>query len=242
VISFGTLRTTADHYLELELSADLRQAMASKQTRPLDTRVYYSLASPTSRRLYRYLDYRRYGGDGGRTARSTVAFRLEQLAQELPIDRTHPSHIRQTLERAHDDLVAAGVVRSVVYEPRVPEGRRRPEWFVAYRLADPDVVALPARPAPRSPVVAVADRAPATTDGFGPGRLAILVQDILEVLHAERSVAFYTKAAKALGQEATYNVLGGVKQSIREGVPIDVARKIFTVTARRRAEDVGVAL
>jgi hypothetical protein len=72
-----------------------------------------------------------------------------------------------------------------------------------------------------------------------PDELRELVEACLGVLRDDRSLAFYTKCAKVLGREAFLNILGGVRQMIQEGSPLELARKTFTATAKRRAQAMG---
>lgn len=78
----------------------------------LDTAFYFGLRSSLARRLYRYLDKKRYDGK--------VAFRigLKKLAfEKLGMSRSYyPSHIKQELQRAHTELLAQGFLRQIEYE------------------------------------------------------------------------------------------------------------------------------
>ncbi len=103
----------------------------------------------------------------GDAAQATFALTLAQLAAELPVDRTSPSHIERTLDPAHAQLVACGFLREAMYEDRLVAGKKRAEVWVRYAFADAlgapavgaAVGAPPARagddapPAPRSPHV-----------------------------------------------------------------------------------------
>ncbi len=78
----------------------------------LDTAFYFSLQSNLSRRLYRYLDKKRYDGKG--------AYRigLKKLAfEKLGMSRNYyPSHIKQELARANAELLEAGFLEDFAYE------------------------------------------------------------------------------------------------------------------------------
>lgn len=78
----------------------------------LDTAFYFSLQSNLSRRLYRYLDKKRYDGKG--------AYRigLKKLAfEKLGMSRNYyPSHIKQELARANAELLESGFLEGVEYE------------------------------------------------------------------------------------------------------------------------------
>jgi hypothetical protein len=77
----------------------------------LDTAFFFGLRSSVSRRLYRYLDKKRYDGkDSFRIGVKKLAF------EKLGMSRTYyPSHIKQELKRAHDELVESGFLSTVEY-------------------------------------------------------------------------------------------------------------------------------
>lgn len=87
------------------------RSMRAGNIKQLDTAFYFSLRSNLSRRLYRYLDKKRYDGKG------TFRIGMRKLAfEKLGMSRNYyPSHIRQELQRAHEELTAAGFLRKVHY-------------------------------------------------------------------------------------------------------------------------------
>jgi len=78
----------------------------------LDTAFWFSLRSSIARRLYRYLDKKRYDGK--------EAYRIGLLKlgyDKLGMPRSYyPSHIKQKLKGAHDELLQAGFLEAVEYE------------------------------------------------------------------------------------------------------------------------------
>jgi plasmid replication initiation protein len=94
----------------------------------LDTGMYFSLSTPLARRLFRYLDKKRYDG------KATYRMKLSKLAfEKLGMSRNYyPSQIKRELRRAHDELIAKGFVREVTYyRPK----RRNSEELVIYTFA-----------------------------------------------------------------------------------------------------------
>jgi len=94
----------------------------------LDTNLYFSLSTPLARRLFRYLDKKRYDG------KATYRMRLTRLAfEKLGMSRNYyPSQIKRELKRAHDELIARSFLREVsYYRPR----RRGAEEVVVYTFA-----------------------------------------------------------------------------------------------------------
>lgn len=94
----------------------------------LDTELYFSLKTPLARRLFRYLDKKRYDG------KATYRIRLKKLAfEKLGMSRNYyPSQIKRELERAHEELKEKGCIKDFsYYEPK----RRGAEELVIYRFA-----------------------------------------------------------------------------------------------------------
>jgi len=83
----------------------------------LDTAFFFGLRSSISRRLFRYLDKKRYDG------KATFRIRIKKLAfEKLGMSRNYyPSHIKQELKRAHDELLETGFLTRIDYEK--PKGR-----------------------------------------------------------------------------------------------------------------------
>jgi len=235
-VKFG-LRRDGDESktaVRIRFSEELAQSIAEGQFRLLDVGRYFALETPTAKRLFRYLDVRRWRGH---ERLSELAFPIRQLADELPIDRTSPSHIKRTLEPAHEQLVASGYLAAAQFEERYQQGKKRPTWWATYRFADAS--ALPVEPRQ--------DRAsdlskPDIGNGPGPDYIRDTVGDILEVLRDEHSIAFYAKCAKLLPEAMLRNILGGVKQMRDEGATLELARKTFTATAKKRAQAIGITL
>lgn len=94
----------------------------------LDTQIYFSLNTPLARRLFRYLDKKRYDG------KATYRIKLKKLAfEKLGMSRNYyPSQIKRELKRAHDELLEKDFLRKFeYYQPR----RRGSEELVVYRFA-----------------------------------------------------------------------------------------------------------
>lgn len=218
--------------VEVEFSRAIAESIARGHFRLLNVAAYFAIETPTARRLYRFLDARRWRGAESFPTYST---RLRDLARDLPIDRAAPSHIRRTLDPAHEQLIAHGFLAAAEYEDRPVPGRRRPDPWVIYTFA-------PAEPAPaaaRHAQPAVPRHRDPRED---PDYVGERVREILALLRDEHSAGFYAKCAKAFDRDALDNLVGGVRQAIREGLSLDLARKTFTATAKARAKATGVKL
>ena len=212
----------------VRFSEDVAESIAAGNFRLLDAAEYFALETPTAKRLFRYLDYRRWRGP---ERQPEFAIALTQLAAELPIDRSSPSHIKRTLDPAHALLVARGFLTAAEYDDRPVPGKKRPDVWVRYRFADP------ALPAP-TPVVT-----PSTSsERRDADYVRDLVAEILGTLRDGHSAPFYVKVAATVPEEIVRNVLGGVREAIRDGVSLESARKMFTSAVRARAKAAGLAL
>ena len=212
--------------VEVRFSEEIASSIAEGNFRLLDTSAYFALQGPTARRLYRYLDYRRWRGT---ERQDEVSFSLKTLAAELPIERSSPSHIKRTLDPAHAELIAAGLLASAEYEDRPVAGKKRPEVWVGYVFAEPEppLLDLPKLEAPKA----------AEEKNVGE-----LVREILDLLGDPHSTGFYVQAVKALPEEMLRGLIGGVRESMREGASVEQGRRFFVTGVRARAKAAGIAL
>ena len=97
----------------------------------LDAAFFFGLKSALSRRLYRYLDKKRYDG------KPVFRIGLRKLAfEKLGMSRNYfPSNIKQELARAHRELTEKGFLRSAEYQSRSGNaGAGKTDDLVAYRF------------------------------------------------------------------------------------------------------------
>lgn len=215
--------------LAISFHRHIADSIAAGNFRLLNVGLYFALDTPTARKLYRLLDVRRWRGTEQMPA---LSLSLRELADKLPIDREAPSHIKRTLKPAHAELVDCGYLTAAEYEERQVMGKKRPAWWVTYHFADT---------LPRLGGAEARTDAP-TDPKADPDYLSEMVGRILAVLRDPHSTAFYVKCAKAFDRDALLNILGGVQQGITEGMGLDVARKTFTATAKKRASALGLTL
>lgn len=236
-VKFGMRRDgdEARTAVRVRFSEELAASIAAGQFRLLDTARYFALPTPTAKRLFRYLDVRRYRGP---ERLYDLRFPLRQLAEELPIDQEAPSHIKRTLAPAHEALIASGYLTSADFEAQHLPGKRRPVWVAHYTFPR-EAPALPPGLAELAPV----PPAPRRAETDDPEELARCVSDLLAVLRDERSHAFYLKCAKTLPHDMLRGIVGDLKDSLRTGsVSLESARKMFTAAAKARARSMGLDL
>lgn len=221
---------TARTAVVVELSRPIADSIARGHFRLLDVAAYFALPSPTARRLYRYLDARRWRGA---EPMETITLPLRQLAEELPIDRVAPSHLKRTLRPAHEQLLACGFLVEARYDERPRQGKRRPEIWVVYTFGAVEAAVLPG---------AVGCSVLPRDRRDDPAYLRVRVGELLALLQDAHSTAFYVRCAKAFDPGALDNLVGGVRQALREGLSLALARKTFTAAAKARASATAVRL
>jgi len=117
-----------DRDLEYNLLFPSRWYLQSRRhfyTKPLDIALYRSLRLPTAKKLYRWLDKRRY------PRRRVLVISLAELTQALPLAPGYASFLKKVLDKAHAELLAHGYLERATYT-RTAGGH---DWKVTYLLA-----------------------------------------------------------------------------------------------------------
>lgn len=132
--------------------------MRAGYVKNLDVQFYLSLSSSISRRLYRYLDKKRYDG------KLTFSIGLDRLAFErLGMPRNYYlSEVKRKLTRPHEELKDHGFLVSATFEKMKAGGEK-----VTYAFPGPS------KPAPeerRAPLALPPAGDPPAPDGARPGR------------------------------------------------------------------------
>jgi hypothetical protein len=103
-------RAAAPHLSFVEMSAFFHQSVAvANYIKDLNLGVYYGLALPISKRLFRYLDKNRY-------KKTRYEETVMRMAGKLPLAYTYPSQVKQKLARAHEELLRHGYLTRVTYD------------------------------------------------------------------------------------------------------------------------------
>jgi Replication initiator protein A len=118
-------RAASPHLSFVEMSAFFHQSVAvANYIKDLNLGIYYSLALPISKRLFRYLDKNRY-------KKSRYEEAVMRMASKLPLTYAYPSQVKQKLARAHEELLRHGYLARVTYDVT-----REGEDKVIYDFAD----------------------------------------------------------------------------------------------------------
>jgi phosphoglycolate phosphatase-like HAD superfamily hydrolase len=118
-------RAASPHLSFVEMSEFFYRSVAvANYIKDLDLGIYYTLALPISKRLFRYLDKNRYKK---RRYEETVM----RMAYKLPLTYAYPSQVKQKLAPAHEELLRHGYLTRVAYDVT-----REGEEKVIYEFAD----------------------------------------------------------------------------------------------------------
>jgi plasmid replication initiation protein len=118
-------RAASPHLSFFEMSEFFYRSVAvANYIKDLDLGIYYTLALPISKRLFRYLDKNRYKK---RRYEETVM----RMAYKLPLTYAYPSQVKQKLAPAHEELLRRGYLTRVTYDMT-----REGEEKVVYEFAD----------------------------------------------------------------------------------------------------------
>jgi hypothetical protein len=118
-------RAALPHLSFVEMSAFFHQSVAvANYIKDLNLGIYYGLALPISKRLFRYLDKNRY-------KKSRYEETLMRMAYKLPLTYAYPSQVKQKLAPAHEELLRHGYLTNVTYDVT-----REGEEKVIYVFAD----------------------------------------------------------------------------------------------------------
>jgi hypothetical protein len=118
-------RAASPHLSFVEMSAFFHQSVAvANYIKDLNLGIYYGLALPISKRLFRYLDKNRY-------KKSRYEETVMRMASKLPLTYAYPSQVKQKLARAHEELLRHGYLANVTYDLT-----REGEDKVIYDFAD----------------------------------------------------------------------------------------------------------
>ncbi len=118
-------RAASPHLSFVEMSVFFHQSVAvANYIKDLNLGIYYGLALPISKRLFRYLDKNRY-------KKSRYEETLMRMAYKLPLTYAYPSQVKQKLAPAHEELLRHGYLTNVTYDVT-----REGEEKVIYEFAD----------------------------------------------------------------------------------------------------------
>lgn len=255
-------RNTATFRLSLEVARAL-----VRHSRLLNTRELYRLRSPAARRLYRLLEAERFNRD--RQGADTLTLTLAEIRDRMPLAPTKPAHLKRTLDPAHKELYAAGLLTAEPgYATSKQFGSRAPIVSILYRFP---VRGSSGVPAAHSEAISAAGTAPIVgtsppaETAFTREQLANLVggtadpsvhpvsdltwwvREIERATGDTRSSGFYKQVVEAFAQAGQLNALEFVLRGVErdgdaQGAPSKARGIAFTIRIKTRAQELGVKL
>jgi len=206
-LPFGYIRASEFFY----------QSIKGGYLKDLDFRFYLSLPTPLSKKLYRYLDKKRYLGD-------TFIMELYKFAKKMGLliggsDKYYPSKVKQVLNPALIELKNKGFLKSYAYQP-ASDGKNTNLVFSFNQL----------------PAKKHSER---LTDD---PQIEYLTEQILEVCQDRHSLPFYQKIAQLLPESTIHRALSETKMYLRSGEVRKSPGALFTSLVKKYAQDLGVEL
>jgi len=209
-IPFGYIRASEFFY----------QSVKNGYLKDIDLKFYLSLPTPLTKRLYRYLDKKRYRREAFTMQLFKFAKKIGLMAGSL--EKYYPSQLKQVLNPAFNDLQDKGFLKNYTYQ-KTSDGKSEKILFVfnqlpqvAYHTEDEDHWTKP------------------------------LIEDILSVTGADHSKAWYTKAIRILGPEGSrsfiYLALSLTRDASHQGGIKTTKDQYFISTLKRICQENGIFL
>ena len=196
------------------------QSVKSGYLKDIDLKFYLSLHTPLTKRLYRYLDKKRYHNASFSMELYKFAHKIGLMAGSL--EKYYPSKLKQILNPALDELKTKGFLKTYTYQ-KTSDGKSEKVVFVFSQLP--------------APTYRLTEDDP---------QIEILIQDILNFTGAEHSRAWYTKIIRILGPETAtrfvYLALSYAKDADHRGEIKTTKDQYFISTLKRLCKESGITL
>lgn len=197
------------------------QSVKAGYLKDVDLHFYLSLPNPLTRRLYRYLDKKRYHG-------MTFSMELYKFAGKIGLltssrEKYFPSKLKQILNPALDELREKLFLKSYSYQKTADQKNTKIVFLFkeglskkAYRTSKEDA-----------------------KDGY---EIECLAEDILAVCQDKGSIEFYKKVARLLPPNTVYRAISEVKEVRDLGVIKKSKGALFTSLIKKYAAEQGIKL
>jgi len=209
-IPFGYIRASEFFY----------QSVRNGYLKDIDLKFYLSLPTPLTKRLYRYLDKKRY-------RRGAFTMELFKFAKKIglmagSLEKYYPSQLKQVLTPAFNELQGRGFLKDYTYQ-KTSDGKSEKILFIFSQL--PQVAYQP-------------DEENYWTKP--------LIEDIISVTAAEHSKPWYTKVIRILGPEGSrsfiYQALSLTRDALHRGEIKTTRDQYFISTLKRICNEGGISL
>ena len=195
----------------IKASGFFYESILKGNLKDLNLSLYIRLPNPLSRRLYRYLDKKRYYG-------KSFTMNVRRLAGKLgftpqAVEKYRPAKLRQLLIPALVSLQKENFIERYSFEPG-KEGEKLKVFFIRAGEAQTQVLQEKGEGVPNS-------------EG------AYLVEEILSFTQDEHSRPYYAKIVSELGIQRVYAILSESRQADKEGKIKTTKARYFTDLAER---------
>jgi len=196
------------------------QSVKNGNLKEIDLKFYLSLPTPLTKRLYRYLDKKRYN-------KSNFSIELFKFAKKIglmagSLEKYYPSKLKQILDPAFDELKMKGFLKGYDYR-KTADGRSEKILFSFSQL-------------PRK----------AYSVGDEEYKVTGLIEDIVDITGANHSKPWYAKAIKILGPETAssyvYLALSLTRDAHHKGEIKTTKDQFFISTFKRLCQENGFSL
>lgn len=189
----------------IKMNSFFHKSIVNGNIKDLNLSFYLKLPTPLSRRLFRYLDKKRYLGKTFTMDTKNLAIKLGFIS----IEKYYPSKLRQLLTPGLEVLVKEKFLERYSFEPS-KDGEKLKVFFTKGGTR----------------IMPILDTHQACDDAN------YVIDQILEVTKDSHSREYYLLMVKELGQERIFAILSETKQAIREGIVKTTPAKYFTFLAQ----------
>ena len=206
----------------IRVSEELYQSVANGYIKETDIDFYFSLSSPLPKRIYRYLDKKKYGN---------VVFSMEiyKFANKIGIlaggsKKYYPSQLKEILTPAFDELKEKRFLKDYEYQ-KTSDSTNEKIIFVFEETSHQTKNRLPFK---------------GSDDDYW---ISPFVEDIISLTGAEHSKAWYVRTLRILGQERSRNLIYYALSLTKEAMHLGEIRtskdQYFISTLKRLCQESG---
>ena len=213
--------TPASSSVNITVSAELYESVQSGYLKDTNLTLYLSLSSALPKRIYRYLDRKRYGN-------FSFSMEIYKFANKIGIlaggsKKYYPSQLKQILSPAFDELKEKRFLKDYEYQ-KTSDSMNEKILFVFEETSQMNNF-LPSK---------------GSDDDYW---ISPFLEDIIAITGAEHSKAWYVRTLRTLGQERSRNLIYLALSLTREAMHLGEIRtskdQYFISTAKRLCQESG---
>ncbi len=218
----GEVTLTSTVYVKV--GEELYRSVANGYLKDTDLNFYFSLSSASAKRIYRYLDKKRYGN-------TIFSMEMYKFANKIGIlagssKKYYPSQLKQILTPAFDELKGKEFLKDYQYQ-RTSDTLNEKVIFI-FKETPQTNNSLP------------------NEDGNGDYWISPFMEDIINFTGAEHSKAWYMRTLRILGQERArdlvYYALALTKEALSLGEIRTTRDQYFIWSMTRLSRERGISI